>query len=152
FRAGAQTDCILEIWIQRTRMSLFCYFVGALCILLFANQALQIVGSATRLLSTPQLAFALLIFGLDMQHTLYGALVISENENPFVLPALITGIANALISLLLSPWLGIWGLLLSQGLTEAAFNNWWMVNRGIRSLGIPWQKYWVRYVRTPVRI
>jgi O-antigen/teichoic acid export membrane protein len=152
FRAIAQTDSILEIWIQRTRITLFCYFLGALCILLFANQALQMIGSATALLSAPQLAFALLIFGLDMHHSLYGALVISENENPFVLPSLITGIAIALSSLFLTPWIGIWGLLLSQGLTEAAFNNWWMVHRGIRSLGIPWQKYWVRYIRTPVHI
>lgn len=151
-RAAGQTNEIVELWIQRTRLSLVFYVVGAAGLILLGNPALHFIGAKTFLLPSGQLALALLIIGLEMHHVLYGDLVVSENLNPFVWPALLSGGATLLLSLLLTPYIGVWGMLLAQGIAQASFNNWWTVYRGVRGLGLSWGEYWNRYARTPVRI
>jgi O-antigen/teichoic acid export membrane protein len=151
-RALNRTNEIMDLWIQRTRVSIAVFIFGALVLLFFGNPALQQIGAKTLLLPKAQLAFALLIFGLEMHHTLYAGLIISENQNPFVAPALISGAATLLLSLLLTPRLGIWGMLLAQGFSQACFNNWWVVYRGVRGLGISWTEYWRHFASSPIRI
>jgi O-antigen/teichoic acid export membrane protein len=151
-RATNRTNDIVDLWIQRTRISVTFFILGGLALLLFGNLALQAIGAKTLLLPKPQLALALLIFGLEMHHSLYAGLIISENQNPFVAPALISGTATLALSLLLTPRLGVWGMLLAQGISQACFNNWWTVFRAIRGLGLSWTEYWQRYVRSPIRI
>jgi O-antigen/teichoic acid export membrane protein len=152
FRASARTNDIVELWIQRTRISIVLYIMGALFLLFFGNQILQLIGSKTMLLPRGQLALTLLIIGLEMHHVFYANLIISENQNPFVMPALLSGAATLLLSLVLTPRLGVWGMLLAQGCTQACFNNWWILYRAIRGLGLSWTEYWRRYFQTPIRI
>lgn len=112
---------------------------------------LNLIGAHTTFLDPPQLALALLVIGLEMHHSLYGTLVISENQNPFVKPALISGVATVLLSLFLTMRIGVWGMLLAQGSVQAAFNNWWTVYRGIRGLGVSPGDYCRTYFRLPLR-
>lgn len=151
-RASHQTNQIIELWIQRTRISIVVFVLGGLLLLFGGNFALQTIGAKTLLLPQAQLAFALLIFGLEMHHTLYANLIISENQNPFVAPSLLSGTAILVLSLILTPRLGIWGMLLAQGFIQACFNNWWPIWRALRGLKISWTEYWQRYLRTPIRI
>jgi len=78
---------------------------------------------------------------LEMHHSLYGQLVLTENRNPFLRPALISGGAIAVLSVLLTPRLGIWGMLLSTGFVQACFNNWWPIGRAIRGLDLTVRGY-----------
>jgi O-antigen/teichoic acid export membrane protein len=151
-RATNRATEIIELWIQRTRVSIVFFVLGGLVLLFWGNLALQTIGAKTLLLPKAQLALALLIFGLEMHHSLYAGLIISENQNPFVAPALISGTATLALSLLLTPRLGVWGMLLAQGISQACFNNWWTVFRAIRGLGLSWTEYWQRYVRSPMHI
>ena len=137
-----QTDQIINLWIRRTRLSILLYVFGGLILLLTGNTILSSLGSKTGFLPTAQLAIAFLVVGLEMHHTLYGGLVISENLNPFVRPALISGAATLLISLFLTPKIGLWGMLLAHGCVQAAFTNWWTVLREIRGLGLAASAYW----------
>jgi hypothetical protein len=77
-----------------------------------------------------------------MHHSLYAELVYSENVNPFVKPALISGVAIIILSMLLTPRFGVWGMLLASGLVQLCYNNWWPVLRAIRGLGPAGQNYW----------
>lgn len=147
-----ETGKIIDLWIHRTRLSIVSYVAGAIGLVLFGNTVLHILGSKTAFLSNPQFTLAALILGLEMHHVLYAGLVVSENQNPFVRPALISGAATLLISLLLTPTIGVWGMLLAQGGVQASFNNWWTVYRGIRGLGIPTRAYWQKYFRAPLGI
>ena len=151
-RALNRNTEIVELWIQRIRVSIVFFVFGGLVLLFWGNFALGTIGAKTFLLSRTQLAFALLIFGLEMHHTLYASLIISENQNPFVAPSLLSGGGTLLLSLILTPRLGVWGMLLAQGLSQACFNNWWPVYRAIRGLGISWSEYWRHFVRSPIRI
>jgi O-antigen/teichoic acid export membrane protein len=151
-RAVGRVDEIVELWIQRTRLSILVYAVGAAALLCAGNYLLSYVGSKTMLLSQGQLALALLVIGLETHQYLYAGLVISENENPFVVPSLISGAVTVLLSVILTPYFGIWGMLLAQGGTQACFNNWWTIYRAIHGLGLSWTAYWRRYARQPIRI
>ena len=51
-------------------------------------------------------------------------------------PALISGVAIVGLSYFLLPRYGIWGMLLSVGVVQASFNNWWTVYRGLRGLNL----------------
>jgi hypothetical protein len=78
---------------------------------------------------------------LEMHHAQHAQIVLTENRNPFVIPALVSGGSVVGLSLLLTPHLGIWGMLLSFGITQMAFNNWWTVLRGLKGLGISPRTY-----------
>jgi O-antigen/teichoic acid export membrane protein len=143
---------IANIWIQRTRVSILAYIVGALLFLFGINFALRAIGSHTMALPFGPLALACLIFGLEMHHVLYAGLVISENQNPFVAPAILSGLSTVLLSVVLTPRMGVWGMLVAQGFVQACFNNWWTIHRAIQGLGLSWRDYWHRYVRLSVRI
>lgn len=151
-RATAATNQIIEIWIRRTRISIVLYLLGAVLLLSGGHSALRFIGARTEFLPLGQLGVSLLVIGLEMHHVLYAGLVVSENQNPFVQPALFSGIGTVLLSLLLTPRFGVWGMLLAQGLVQASFNNWWTVHRAIRGLGLTWTAYWQKYIMLPIGI
>ena len=151
-RTIGQTQEIVELWIQRTRISIASYIAGGIALIFGGNYVLQLVGSKTMLLPKGELALALLVFGLAMHHILYASLVVSENQNPFVLPSLLSGAGTVLFSVLLTPHFGVLGMLLAQGCIEACFDNWWPIHRAIQGLGLSWTEYWIQYLRRPVRL
>ncbi len=151
-RVRHHIDQIVKLWIGRTRLSIVAYILGGAALLLFGGFGLDRIGANTKFLPPGELALALLIIGLEMHHSLYGALVISENQNPFVKPALLSGVATILLSLFLTARIGVWGMLLAQGGVQASFNNWWTVCRGIRGLGLSTAAYWRMYFQFPLRL
>jgi O-antigen/teichoic acid export membrane protein len=108
--------------------------VGATVLILFGQQILSLIGSKTSMLPS---GFALVLFVilfLDNHQNYYANLVMATNENPFVLPTLLSGICMISLSLLLTPRYGLAGLMLSYGIVQLAFNHWWPVVRGLKTL------------------
>jgi hypothetical protein len=62
---------------------------------------------------------------------------------------LITGVAIVICSTILTPYLGVWGLLLSTGVLQACYNNWWPVMRALRGLNIPLWHYFLHHFLKP---
>ncbi len=151
-RLRGENSRIIDLWIERTRLSVFVYCLGAIFLVVLGNPLLHLIDARTELLPPAQLAVFLLILGLIMHHILYAFLVVSENRNPFVIPALASGAATLVLSLLLTPHFGIWGMLIAQGSVQLSFNNWWTVWRAIRGLEISGAEYWRRYFRKPIGI
>jgi uncharacterized membrane protein (DUF2068 family) len=52
-------------------------------------------------------------------------------------------------SIILTPYFGVWGLLLSTGLIQACYNNWWPVVRALRGLNLNPRLYFVRNFLSP---
>jgi len=141
-RARGRTERIPAFFRPRIMLALVTFGVGAAVLLLLGRPLLELLNARTQLLPTALLATLLLIQLLEMHHSLYGELVYSENVNPFVKPALISGLAIVILSVLLTPRFGVWGMLLASGLVQLCFNNWWPVQRAIRGLGPAGQNYW----------
>ena len=141
-RAQGMVEPIPAMFRQRTVFALLTFGIGAAALLLLGRPLLELLNTQTQLLPTALLATLLLIQLLEMHHSLYGELVYSENVNPFVKAALISGGAIIILSLLLTPRFGVWGMLLASGLVQLCYNNWWPVRRAIRGLGPAGQNYW----------
>jgi O-antigen/teichoic acid export membrane protein len=141
-RAQGMVERIPAIFRPRILFALLSFGVGAAVLLLSGRPLLVLLNARTQLLPTALLATLLLIHLLEMHHSLYGELVYSENVNPFVTSALISGGAIIILSVLLTPRFGVWGMLLASGLVQLCFNNWWPVLRAIRGLGPAGQNYW----------
>lgn len=135
-RVTGESAAIARLFACRMRLVILSYAAGAVCIISAAPRVLEAIGSRTQLLPANQLAVLLVIQFLEMHHSLYGALVLTENRNPFLRPALVSGVLIVALSITLTPRLGVWGLLLSAGAVQIAFNNWWPVLRAIRGLGM----------------
>jgi O-antigen/teichoic acid export membrane protein len=148
-RVQGRHQDIVPVFVGRMRLTILSYFAGALCVIFLASPTLRLLGSKTTLLPEDQLAVLALIRFLELHHSLYGALVLSENHNPFLKQALITGVAIVICSIILTPYLGVWGLLLSTGLIQACYNNWWPVWRALRGLNLNPRLYFVHNFLRP---
>lgn len=144
-RAQGLLGQIADLFRQRIVLSLITFFLGAVVLLSLGQKVLQYLNAQTPFLPVALLATLLFIQLLELHHTLYGELVYSENVNPFVRPALLSGLCIVGLSLILTPRFGLWGMLLSAGGVQLCFNNWWPVLRAIRGLGPAAENYWRRF-------
>lgn len=144
-RLQNQNEEIVRIFVGRMRLFILSYLAGTLAILYLAPMALQMIGSKTPLLSFWPLAVFALIKFLEMHQWLYAQLVLAENLNPFLKPSLISGSATVMLSVVLTPQFGLWGLLISEGAVQACYCNWWCVLRALRGLKLNPYRYFLRF-------
>jgi O-antigen/teichoic acid export membrane protein len=140
-RVDSDGTTIAGKFAKRIRLFFLTYAAGGVLVVTAGPWMLNAVGAMTPLLPRLQLALMALYVFLEVHHTLYGALVLTENRNPFVVLALVSGACSIALSIMLTPRFGVWGLLVAPGIVQALCSNWWVVLRGIRGLGIPVRQY-----------
>lgn len=91
--------------------------------------------SRTPLLATPLLIALFAVTGLEGHHGVFRELAVTAHRNPFAAPVVISGLLIVLLSVLLVPRIGLWGLVLVPGIVQLSFNNWWTVRVGLQSMG-----------------
>jgi O-antigen/teichoic acid export membrane protein len=148
-RARNAIHQIVGVFAPRMHLTLLTYLVGALFLIGAGPFFVQAIHAGTPLLPVPLLLALLVISGLEMHHSLYMQLVLTENRNPFLALSLVTGAGIVLGSLWLTPLYGVAGILLAQGLVQACGNNWWPVHRAARGLG--GRMYWMAFFRQAER-
>jgi O-antigen/teichoic acid export membrane protein len=136
-RVSGDIEGIRQLFFKRVYLSLGLGLLGTLALTFLGPWMLTLVGSKTSLLPTACLLVLGLIWLLECHHGMYASLVLSENRNPFILPALLSGVAVVIISWMTVDQFGIWALILSQGLVQLCWNNWWTVWRGLQGLKKP---------------
>lgn len=141
-RACGQLEQIAGVFRPRIVLALATFLMGALVLIWLGPTLLNVARTRTPLLPVSVLSTFVVIQLLEMHHSLYAGLVYSENVNPFPKPALISGVATVALSLILTPHIGLWGMLLSVGFVQLCFNNWWTVLRAVRGLGPVAKHYW----------
>lgn len=135
-RQQNRTAEIIEVFSRRVRLTLLCYAAGTVAIVFIAPTAIHLIKSRTSLIATGPLAALALFRLLELHHSMYAFLILTENENPFLKSSLISGAAIVVAAMILTPYCGIWGLILSMGVVQLCFNNWWPVLRGLKGLGV----------------
>lgn len=102
------------------------FFLGATALVLCGSTLLAVIGSRTHLLDTDLLLIFIVIMFLEMNHSLCANYLTTFNEVLFVRAALVSGLAIVMFSALLVIvfHLGAWGLVISQGAVQVAYNNW----------------------------
>lgn len=75
-----------------------------------------------------------LVYFLELQHTMMATIYICSNKNPFLIPALLSGIVIFSSSALIGSYYGAMGLIFCQFLTQLLINNWfpfWKMSRAL---------------------
>ncbi len=97
--------------------------------------------SQTPLLPTPLLIVLFIVGALEGHHGIFRELAVTAHRNPFAIPVVVSGALIVLLSSLLVPQIGMWGLILVPGVVQICFNNWWIVLIGLRSIGSNFREY-----------
>jgi O-antigen/teichoic acid export membrane protein len=116
------------------RLALVCvtYVVLAGLVVLFGNYLLALKGTAATLLDLPYLVVFLFYLGHQLVYVQFGTLIVTENVVPFFRVGLLTGLGMFLLSLILTPALGLWGLIIAPLVAECAYSGWFTICRGFQ--------------------
>lgn len=101
--------------------------IGSISVILVVPFLLKYLNSNSTLLSTNHLFLLSLILLLESNHSTFATTITLTNKVPFVKASIYSGLAIVLLSLISIYYtnLGIAGLLLSQGLIQLMYNNWY---------------------------
>lgn len=109
-------------------------------VILFGNTMLAFIHSKTLLLNRGLLGLLAFIWLLEANHAASGAVIATGNTIPFMKAAVWSGLAICGLSLT-AGWLrlGLGSIILSQGIVQAAYNNWKWPQVVYAELGIRWR-------------
>lgn len=115
-----------------------CFVIGTIIFILLAPHAIRFIGSKTIL---PGASILLVCAGfrlLDYNFWNLCQTVIVANDFPFLKSCLFTGLGITLGCYLSLSWLhlGIWGIVLSTGLAQSAYNNWYWPHIILKKMNI----------------
>lgn len=99
--------------------------LGVLTLIFVGKPLLQMIGSNVLLMATPTFLLLALITLLEANHANFAFLISTGNEQPFVKAGVITAaivVAGSIIVTIIGG--GVLGVILFQGLTQLAYNNW----------------------------
>ena len=114
--------------------------VLAFIVVIFGNRLLQLKGTSTRLLP---FAYSSVFFGYLIASTFYvqwGMLAMTDNTVPFFKVGLFTGLAMLALSVFLTRFWGLWGLILAPILAEFCCSAWYTIWRGFASQPLGWRQ------------
>ena len=117
--------------------SWFMYALGATVLLTMGPATLELIGSNTTLLNPVILTCLVVIVALEMNHSIGAAYLTTLNYIPFVGAALWSGVAIIIVGYILvtQTSLGLWGLIIAQGVVQASYNNWKWPKEASKHLG-----------------
>jgi hypothetical protein len=117
-------------------------FVALALMVFFAgNTLLEWMGKDKRLLGQAYLAFYLVYLTQNVFYVQFGSLVFTENVVPFFKIAFLTGLGACLLSMMLTPSFGLWGLLVAPLIAETVCSNWYTVRRGFRGQPLTFEEF-----------
>lgn len=125
-RTKNETDKIMKIFSISLCIAYTTYILGSIFLVLFGNKILLAIKSNTLILENKYLIIFLFINFLEMNHSIAATLITTKNTVPFVKPALLSGIGIIILMILSLKYtkMGIYGIILSQGLIQLSYNNW----------------------------
>lgn len=99
---------------------------GALGIIFVAPYLLELIKSQTMLPSRLICVLYLVIVALELNHSEFASVISTENKIPYVVPSLVSGGVIVLLTFISLKFttLGLLGVVLVQGIVQAAYNNW----------------------------
>ncbi len=137
---GAISNHLSEAWAKNdfdllrreisiaSMISWLIFSFGVLVLFFFGEAVLRVLDLNVKmaLLNTPELLFFAVIAFLEMNHSNFASVIMSQNEVPFVKASLFSGISIVLLSILFSQLfeIGVYAILLPTFLVQACYNNW----------------------------
>lgn len=126
YRTKQNNLALKDLYIRSSAIQLIVFISGGIFFIEFGSWALSLIGSQTQFLETKMIIVGLLIALLEKNHALAAGFLVAKNEVPFFKASLWSGAFTVLcLWLFLSPLkLGLWGMILAQGVVQLAYQNW----------------------------
>jgi O-antigen/teichoic acid export membrane protein len=126
YRIQGNIPAVRHIYLRSCGLMLFTFIVCGVALFLLGDEVLELIRSQTPLLSKSMTALALVVYFLQNNHGIAAGILLTKNEVPFFKASLFTGSLTLLLlfAFLRFTTLGVWGLLLAQGIASACYNNW----------------------------
>jgi O-antigen/teichoic acid export membrane protein len=125
--AKRDTSAFKSLLFRSLKISLGLYILGAIIIYFLGNQILELIGANALLISGSLLVLMLFMYMLELHHVTHATIYTATNHIPFVLPALLSGIAIVVGGWLVIDDYGLWGIVLVQFFVQLSCNNWYPV-------------------------
>lgn len=100
------------------------YLTGSLMLLCFGNDMLNLIGSNVKILDRTYFIILIVIYFLEMNHSLAGSYLTTLNDIPFLRAALISGLVIVTGTFILIAKLGVVAIIIMQGGVQLLYNNW----------------------------
>jgi O-antigen/teichoic acid export membrane protein len=132
-RAQKRLEQMAVLFARRLALVMLSFFGMALVMLVWGNVLLAWMSTQKRLLAAPYLAFYLFYLAQRIFYSQFATLAHTENVVPFFKITFWTGLGVVLCSLMLTPLLGLWGLVTAPFIVEMAYSSWFVVKRGFQN-------------------
>ena len=120
---GNKSD-LISIYSEIAVASWAIYLTGLIAVCFFSDDIFDLIGSRTHLIEHPLLFVLGVVLLLELNHSIAATYLTTKNNIPFVKSALLSGLAILVATFHAVIPFGVTGLILSQGLIQAAYNNW----------------------------
>jgi O-antigen/teichoic acid export membrane protein len=126
YRVQNNTVAIKRLYLNSCCFLFFTFLGGGMTLVFFGEWTLNLIGSRTPLLSKPLMATVLLVYFLETNHGNAGGILLTKNEVPYFRAAMFSGCFTVALMFLFLRYtnIGIWGLILSQGIAQGCYQNW----------------------------
>lgn len=117
---------LIKIYRRSVLLMLLTFILGYSIVVLVGNPLLTVLNSQTHFLNNYMILFMFLFAFLEKNHSIAGGFLLLKNEVPYFKASIISGIATALLLILLVKYanLGVWGMIIAPGLVQAVYQNW----------------------------
>jgi O-antigen/teichoic acid export membrane protein len=117
-------NTLKKLYIEYLFISIIIFTTGLITLILFGKNFLTLINSSTKLISNPQILVLGLIILLELNHSIAAIYLTTKNYIPFVAAALISGSSVVVLAYITMPYLGLWALIIAQGVVQIFYNNW----------------------------
>ncbi len=136
-RTNSSTIELQRLFSTRRSCAIATYIIAATIVITCGPIVLDVAGAKTHILPTSYLFTIAVIYLLELHHgPICAGLIMTTNSVPFVRSSIMSGLSIALFSWVLaaSTSLHLWSLIISQGIIQLAFNNWYWPLQAVKSL------------------
>ncbi len=143
YRVTGQTEELKGLFSFSMLVYWVIFIAGTLAVVFLGEPALSLIRSKTHLPAASLCAVYLIIVALEGNHGLFATLITTKNEVPFVEAGLISGGVIALLTFLSLQFtsLGLWGVVLIQGIVQLCYNNWYWPRWVLKDLEVSLPKF-----------
>ena len=134
---------VKRIYIKCKIFFVLLFVLGAAFLLLFGNPVLSLFDVKTLFLSTSLFSLLLLVSFLENNHAMAGGVLLTRNEVPYFKAAIFAGVSTLVLLFVFFRWtdLGLWGMILAPGISQALYQNWKWPLKVKKELGISLRDY-----------
>ena len=124
-RVDRNSEILRRIYLKSTWYFFLMFLAGVPFLAVWGNDILSIIGSSTKLLDFKMLMLFSVIVMLEGNHSNAGLVITTGNNIPFMLSSVLSGVSIGLLSVSSgSLGLGLFYILLAQGVVQILYNNW----------------------------